>query len=475
MKIIATLLCAALVLALIPVQTSAQVTHGTIPADLSAHDLVARMGTGWNLGNTFDAQSGNQVGFGWLGGGVYANTSVELLETAWLGGPAHATTQSLIQAISALGFDTLRIPTTWHKAADPDNNWQLRADWLERVQEVVDWAMEENMFVILNTHHENGVIYLGVEGADDPEHPGNIFIRYIWHQIAEHFRDYDERLIFASLNEPRQYGGPDEWSGGTQTVRDNVNHLNQLFVDVVRATGGNNVYRILQVPTVAAGATTPGMRDFIVPYDPMNTVNKIVWSIHTYSPFAWAHDGRGTYHNPQSVADALSNVAMVANALGIPVILGEWGSISASVGDNADQELRDRERPIHAEDYIREATNNGMVAVWWDNGGFGAGGHSFGIVPRGYPHAVSDTNMEVIDGIMRGLLAATTPDEPEPYEASEPEPEPEISPEPQPEDAPPDETYDDDNGGLAWWLWLAIGGGALAALGICVAVLRRKK
>ncbi|MCL1883525.1 MAG: glycoside hydrolase family 5 protein [Defluviitaleaceae bacterium] len=415
MRTFLCMLCVAILAVLFPKTVSAEAA--TISPELSADELVSRMRTGWNLGNTFDA---------WGAPGSRLTGEIEDIETLWLGGRTNQTTQTLIQELRALGFDVLRIPVTWTKVADPENNHEIRADWMERVQEVVDWALAEDMFVILNMHHENVSLSLEIEDAHLSTHPGNIFVTNVWRQIAEHFRDYDERLIFASLNEPRHEGGTQEWWGATQTVRDNVNYLNQAFLDTVRATGGNNVYRIVQVPTVAAGATPNGMRDFVVPSDPMNPdVNKIVWSIHTYSPFAWAHDGRGVYDGYGEIVSSLDTVLNNAERLGLPVILGEWGSIHVSIGDDYNQELRNDQRPLHAEDYIREARERGMVAVWWDNGGFAGSDHTFGIVRRSYPHSVFDWHQQIINGIMRGVgayeyIRETFFDEPEeeptPYE-----------------------------------------------------------
>ncbi len=366
-----------------------------ISPDLSAQALVAGMRTGWNLGNTFDAAASP---------GSSLTGDIAEIETLWLGGPTYQTQRSLIRAVRAAGFDVLRVPVTWQKVADPDNNWEIRQDWLERVATVVDWALEEGMFVILNAHHENNNLGLGEAGADQESHPGNEYITRIWHQVAVAFRDRGERLVFEGLNEPRHEGGEHEWVGGTQMVRDNLNHLNQRFVDVVRATGGNNAHRILQVPTVAAGPSPAAMRDFVVPADPMNPgVNKIIWSLHTYSPFNWAHDGKGSYPGLALITEALDEVAKNAKRLGIPVVLGEWGSTRASVGPDRDEELRNRQRPIHAEDYVRAAAERGMPAVWWDNAGFGGGGtHSWGIIQRVQPHDISDLDREIIAAIMRG-------------------------------------------------------------------------
>jgi endoglucanase len=452
-------------------------TWGTIPADLTAHELVARMGTGWNLGNTFD---------------VHANPGSRLegeildIETLWLGGRANQTTQTLIQTIRRAGFDTLRIPVTWSKVADPDNGWQIRADWMERVKQVIDWAMEEDMFVILNAHHENSALDLQTGDASLSSHASNVFVSNIWRQIAETFRDYDERLIFEGLNEPRHEGGQNEWWGATQEVRDNLNFLNQAFVDAVRATGGNNMHRILLVPPVAAGATPNGMRDFLVPEDPLNSVNKIIWSIHTYSPFNWAHEGRGGYEGPSEIIQNLETIKQNAERLGIPVILGEWGSIGASVGTDPDQDLRDTQRPQHAEDYVREARNRGMVAIVWDNGGFAGTGHTFGLIRRNHPHEISDLHQAVIDGIMLG--AGIDVSQPATGGDTDSEDNPGAGNGADNREAPVDEggagneegssagdgDDTDDGGGLGAWLWVLLIGGGAALVIIFIAVKNKK-
>lgn len=423
-KLFLSLICIVLLAGALPIAVSAEEATA-IPPNLTADELISRMRTGWNLGNTFDA---------WSAPGSRLTGDIADLETMWIGGSNMQTTQLLIQEIRGLGFDVLRIPVTWSKVADPEDNWQIREDWMARVQQVVDWALEEDMFVILNTHHENAALQLQIEYAYQNSHPGNEFVVNVWRQIAEHFRDYDERLIFASLNEPRHEGGEQEWWGATQTVRDNVNYLNQAFVNTVRASGGNNVYRILQVPTVAAGATPNGMSDFIVPDDPLNDVNKLVWSIHTYSPFRWAHDGRGVYEGAGDIVSALDNVQTNAERLGLPVLLGEWGSIRVSIGEDADQDLRDYHRPQHAEDYIREARERGMVAVWWDNGGFTGSDHTFGLIHRAYPHWIFDHHQELINGIMAGAGALE-------YIREIPDPEPEPEPD-EADDVPAVDTAD---------------------------------
>lgn len=451
--IICIILCVALVVPVLGTVAFASDSNGSPNfREMTAHEFVAEMGTGWNLGNTFDAWDNwrpNSSGFHF---GMTNRTQIYTRETIWLGGQANRTTRTLIQRIRQLGFDTIRIPVTWHEVANatPAGNptWEINALWMERVQEVVDWALEEDMFVILNTHHEERALDLGSGDARDENHPGNIFMRRIWEQIAYTFRDYDERLVFAGLNEPRHVGGVNEWNGGTIEVRRNVNHLNQVFVDTVRTSGGNNEYRFLQVPTVSAGSNDIAMNGFRVPRDldqhqiimgganigycdsnPLNanhipgtniSSSRLIWSVHTYSPFNWAHDGVGTYGGPGGITGDLDRVRTRATALGLPVILGEWGSIDVAMMRNPDyshlpewqrpiirnpsqaaQDLRVTQRIQHGADYIREARERNMVAVWWDNGGFGTGEHTFGIIRRAYPHDIAPRHLSMIENIIR--------------------------------------------------------------------------
>ena len=386
--------------------------------NLSAHELVADMGTGWNLGNTFDSyQDGNPVGFPWLGDGTYASLSPTELETAWLGGMKNVTTQSLIKAVRLQGFDTIRIPVTWHKVTTGAPEWTIRSDWMARVKAVVDWAVEEDMYIILNSHHDESAFNLRDSGIEESKN----FMTRIWTQIADTFKDYNEKLIFEGLNEPRTKDErcshknsvctenrchQVEWNWGTGTPVEyirNLNLLHQAFVDAVRATGGNNVGRILMVSTYGAGITDSALRELRIPNDNANVVNKIALSVHTYSPFIWAHDGVGTYEGAGGVNKIRQDLDLVetyADKWGVPVILGEWGSVASA------QTAEDRAR--HAEDYVYEAKKRGMVSVWWDNGSTNTSGHdNLTLIERAAPHVVR--HPAIIQGIMRGIGAPLPP------------------------------------------------------------------
>jgi len=306
------------------------------------------------LGNGFDAFSSR----GGLGIYSSATASISGLESMWVGGSSNAPTKELFQTIKNAGFTAIRIPVTWFKVA-PAPEHIIREDWLKRVREVAKWAYDLDMHVIINTHHEENhkthadVVSIGLTDAEIEESI-RVFTKW-WEQIAEEFKDFGDKLMFASLNEPR--GRQGEWTGGNAETRANLNRLNQAFVNTVRASGGNNANRFLVVPTHGATGTTRAFDGFEIPKD--TAKDKIILEVHTYSPFDWAHDGKGSYQNSDRIRSDLHVVSRNAERLGVPVILGEWGSVTKP--GNLDQRIQ------HANDYISIAREFGMASFWWDN------------------------------------------------------------------------------------------------------------
>jgi aryl-phospho-beta-D-glucosidase BglC (GH1 family) len=218
------------------------------------------------------------------------------------------------------------------------------------------------MYIIINTHHEENVIKL-----TDEEHESSLhFLVRLWEQIAEEFKDYSEKLIFEGLNEMRNIGR-NEWNGGTPEYRENLNKLQQAFVDTVRASGGNNAKRILMISTYAASSEAAAFNGFVMPEDIVP--DKLALSVHTYTPNSFCFDGS---RNTQTTWDAdvaadtahihdnLSRVAERAREMGVPVILGEWGSVNKN---------NTEARAAHALYYASYARSLGMATVWWDDGG----------------------------------------------------------------------------------------------------------
>jgi endoglucanase len=342
------------------------------PTTGGASDFVRAMGPGWNLGNQFDAWDRS----------INPTSTISHMETLW-GNPA--VTREFIQAVRDAGFTTIRIPVTWHKASSGTNH-TIRTDFMARVREVVQWAYDLNMTVIINTHHDsepNNAIGLANGDIDQ----SIAILTSWWGQIAREFNGFGDRLIFESLNEPRTR--QNEWNGGVPETRANLNRLNQAFVETVRATGGNNATRYLMIPTHGASADSAAFNGFVVPRD--TATDRLILSIHVYSPHAWAHDNRGTYGGEAAVRRDLERVQRNAQALGLPVILGEWGSVGTA------ENLSMREQ--HAYDYVRVARELGMATIWWDNGQSGnSGNHTFGVFNR---RTREMTRPTIIDAIMR--------------------------------------------------------------------------
>ena len=292
------------------------ITRYEIPEN-EAMAFMKRMGVGWNLGNTFDAYHDSFRG------------DDLAIESLWCG---VKTTREMIAAVREAGFGTLRLPVSWHNHVD--EAFRINDKWLDRVQEVVDWALAEDLCVILNTHHDVGKAYYypNTENAD----VSRCYIRTIWEQLSERFADYDERLIFEAMNEPRLKDTEDEWNynAGKAVCQDaakNINELNQLFVDTVRASGGKNAGRYLMVPGYAASPAGVLGDHFRLPDDPAD--NRIIVSVHAYTPYPFALEYPGTDTFRLVDIGQTSEINRFMNSLyktfvvnGIPVVIGEFGA-----------------------------------------------------------------------------------------------------------------------------------------------------
>lgn len=305
---------------------------GTI-RDMSSFDLVAEMGVGWNLGNSFDVRSRDK--------------------TMW-GNPLP--TEDMIEAVRELGFTTIRIPVTWDYNLADEAPYELEEPYLDRVQIIVNAAIESGMHVILNTHHEDEWV------GPVPSNFSTVSPRLVslWTQVAERFRNYGDVLIFETLNEPRVVGSPGEWTGGTAAERATLNELHRVSLDAIRATGGNNANRHIMISTYAAGTVQAAMDDLVIPNDDPN----VIVSIHTYFPFTFALEGTtpwGTDADKENLRQELDRVRdqFIVDQQR-PVILGEWGAVSSN-------DLEDRLE--YAEFYVTEALERGLLPVVWDDGG----------------------------------------------------------------------------------------------------------
>ena len=378
MTIIRTALLALLCLTLaLPGAAMAETTLKGGKAEIPALDIERRpvpdneamrflqaMGTGWNLGNTFDATG--------------AVEDEMTLETYWCG---VETTEGMIDLLAKTGFRTLRLPVSWHDHVSGED-FTISAAWLDRVQQVADWALARGMVVILNTHHDVDPAYYYPDEAHYAS--SERYITAIWRQLAERFRDYDEHLIFESMNEPRLKDTKHEWwfnqaSAECVEAAECINRLNQAFVDTVRESGGANATRYLMVPAYDASPDTASGSFFHLPEDKAD--NRLIVSVHAYTPYNFALDAGGVDQFSVSSTRSTGDIDKFMNALynkyiaqGVPVVIGEYGARLKGMN------LQDRVN--FAAYYVASATARGIPCCWWDNNAFGGSGENFGLLRR---------------------------------------------------------------------------------------------
>ena len=320
--------------------------------------ILEDMGLGWNLGNSLDATGGSGLD----------------TETSWSN---PKTTQALIDKVKSLGFNTVRVPVSWGKHVSGDN-YTIDSAWLARVKEVVDYCYKNDMYVILNIHHDtkssasaSGAGYYPRSSAYSSSEK---FVTSVWSQAAEYFKDYDYHLIFETLNEPRLIGTGYEWwfnkwniPSEVKDAIDCINKLNQKAVDTIRNTGSNNRGRLIMCPGYDAsidGATVSG---FKLPTDISGNKNRIAVSVHAYSPYNFAMNvGSGstsTYTSSikNELQDLFSTLKSNFRDKGIPVVIGEFGSTDKN---------NTAERVKWATDYTALAKKNNIPCVLWDNNAF---------------------------------------------------------------------------------------------------------
>ena len=314
--------------------------------NLSAFDFTADMKTGWNIGNSLDAEGPD--------------------ETFW-GNPR--ITKAMIDAVAARGFKTLRIPVTWRFHQGPAPDYTVEEEWLDRVEEVVNYARANNMYAIVNVHHDDTWIIPTAERTAEVSDR----LAKLWTQIANRFRKYSDYVIFETLNEPRHEDTPNEWNGGTAEGRAAVNAYHQAGLDAIRATGGNNLLRQIMISTYAASTLPVAMDGLIIPNDDPRTLI----SLHSYFPFPFTLEGTdqtwGTTDDKTQLTMEMNRIKAKFTDNGKAVVLGEWSSGNQ---DNIEDRLE------HAAFYAEAAAERGFASVWWDNGNSGISNDGLGIFDR---------------------------------------------------------------------------------------------
>jgi len=331
LRFLSAVLAAAVMLTALPM--SAFAAEVTVPVN-EATKFVDSLGTIWNLGNAFDAANCT-----WL--------SNEMdYESGWCGAK---TSKELIKAIKKVGFKTIRIPVSWHDHVDKDFN--ISGQWIDRVQEVVDWSLDEGLNVIINVHHDVAEGYYFPTAAH--YNTSEKYMTAVWSQISEKFSSYDQRLIFEIINEPRVVGSNYEWwypvnspSDEVKESIDCVNRLNQVSLDTIRKSGGKNKNRYVLAggyDTNVDGATVEG---FKLPKDSVK--NRLILDFHLYTR------SQGTYKN------VINKIYDKYVSQGIPAILSEFNlNEGANAYNDASVEF--------LSNWVSYARERGISCAIWDN------------------------------------------------------------------------------------------------------------
>lgn len=358
------------VLMLIPCVGSAEeaeaVDNGVMREGLTALEATRLMGNGINLGNTLEACDNNV--------GIKTNTPLSY-ETHW-GQPK--TTQAMIDGMKAAGFDTIRIPVAWMTNATHlyEGDYTIDADYMDRVEEVVRYARKAGMYVIINDHWDGG--WYGMFGSESAETRALAMEAYkgMWQQIAERFRDYSDYLIFESANEEL---GTRFDENSALYCSDSVvtylndderyaltNEINQTFVDVVRATGGNNATRFLLIAGYGTNIDQTCDDRFQMPKDTADS--KLMVSVHYYDP--WSYCGAssavsatkwGKVSDYEYMDQQLAKMTKFTEA-GYGVVIGEYGALPCSDG------LKDNTLAYHTA-FLDACTKYDLTNCLWDCSG----------------------------------------------------------------------------------------------------------
>lgn len=352
-----------------------------------AVELCSKITMGWNLGNTLEA----------IGG-----------ETYW-GNPL--TTEAMIKNVKALGYNAVRLPCAWDQYLENQTSYKIKDWWMSRVKEVVDYCVNNDMYVLLNIHWDGG--WLENNCTPDKQAAVNIKQNALWEQIAVYFRDYDERLIFAGCNEPNAKNAEQ-----AEVLRS----YEQTFIDAVRRSGGRNAYRNLVVPSPE---TNIGLAGTIMKLPTDIIENRIIVEVHYYEPFnfcimdkdeSWGkmayfwgkgfekyavgeYEGRfSTWGLEDYLLEQFKSMKRNFTDKGIPSFLGEFGVGRRRFDDPIIQLAHDQSRGYFYQLVTEQAKNHGVVPFIWEIGG---------VFDRRDNMRVTDP--EVYNGMVRGAAAGKYP------------------------------------------------------------------
>ncbi|MDE6380138.1 MAG: glycoside hydrolase family 5 protein [Muribaculaceae bacterium] len=344
----------------------------------TASEAVANMRLGWNLGNTLDSNSGDTNNM-WIE--KWTDRTPTAYETAW---GQKVTKPELFKLFKDAGFNAIRVPITWypHMEAnitelkwDPSANpigTKIQEDWMKRVHEIVDYVIAQDMYCIINIHHDTGAADTAWLRASDESYAENKeTFEAMWTQIAEEFKDYDGRLLFEGYNEMldplsswcfASFAASGQYNADVaRSAYSAINSYAQSFVNAVRATGGNNAERNLIVSTYGAccgdgnwnAHLQDPLKEMKLPEDTCD--GHIIFEVHSYPYLAGGLSGA-----KNSVRQIMKDLKAHLASKGAPVIIGEWGT-----SDGEDYAKRRSDVIAFARDFVEQAKANDITTFNW--------------------------------------------------------------------------------------------------------------
>ncbi len=374
-----------------------QLTVADLPAKMTmteaktSADVLVAMGMGWNLGNQFDAHI-DGIGS----------------ETAW-GNPV--CTQATFNKVAAAGIKTVRVPITWGGNFGPAPDYKIDANFMKRIAEVVGYAKNAGLNVILNIHHDGSAdskekgpnFWLNiVKAAGIAEENEKITATFtaIWRQVAEQFKNEGEYLIFECFNEIHN----GSWWDGSSAQYRTLNEWNQQVVNTVRAVGGKNSTRWIGIPVYNTNIERAVQANcFVMPQDP---ANRLMVSVHFYDPVGytlnyeyheWGHKaGNDHLNDEKAIQTQLSKMYTKYTSKGIPVYIGEMGCVNRL---DASEKFR-----LYYLEYVAKCMHdNLMPAIIWDNGQPASGSEKHGFFDHGTGNWQNDYSKPCIDVLVKAM------------------------------------------------------------------------
>lgn len=334
-----------------PENTSTIQTTQDAMENLTAQQAVDAMTIGWNLGDTLDVCNADRDG-----DGSADETSDLVDETLW---GNVMTTKALIDQLKADGVNAIRIPVTWRDHIGDAPNYEIDSAWMDRVEEVVRYAYDNGMYVILNVHHDGGgdpAFGAWIRNASSESQRESVLNEYgaIWQQIANRFQNYSDHLIFESMNEVG-FDDLDESS-----AFDLLNQMNQIFVDLIRQSAGNNPERHLLIAGYWTDIEKTCSDLYKMPTDTIE--NHLILSVHYYTPWQFCttnqQDTWGSSSDVSQMEGLVNDIYEKYTQNGVPVLVGEYG-----FGDNDPASC-----VYFAENFVKLCHDKGIATYLWDNG-----------------------------------------------------------------------------------------------------------